>query len=30
VKNLWPEKFEENIKPSAKNLLEEQMKLLPS
>jgi hypothetical protein len=24
VKNLWPEKFEENTQPSAKNLLEEQ------
>lgn len=29
MKNLWPETFEENDKPSAKNILEEQAKLLP-
>lgn len=29
MKNLWPEKFEENNKPSAKNIIEEQAKLLP-
>lgn len=28
MKNLWPETFEENTRPSAKNLLEEQAKLL--
>jgi hypothetical protein len=28
MKNLWPESFEENTKPSAKQLLEEQANLL--
>ncbi|MGF1575607.1 MAG: hypothetical protein ACFCU9_06620 [Cyanophyceae cyanobacterium] len=28
MKNLWPDAFEENSQPSAKNLLEEQAKLL--
>lgn len=28
MKNLWPEKFEENSKPTAKSILEEQAKLL--
>ncbi len=29
MKNLWPERFEVNTKPSAKELLEEQAKFLP-
>lgn len=29
MKNLWPESFSENTKPSAKTLLEEQARLLP-
>ncbi len=29
MKNLWPDSFAENTKPSAKSLLEEQAKLLP-
>ncbi len=29
MKNYWPEKFEESAKPPAKNLLEEQARLLP-
>ncbi|MFZ4698866.1 MAG: hypothetical protein ACOYMG_02340 [Candidatus Methylumidiphilus sp.] len=29
MKNLWPEKFEENSNPSAKSILEEQTELLP-